>query len=246
MSAPVALNSLLTKVTSVLSAVTTAPTKGTPVVDLMTYHVNGPMLHMNWQYEEDVIATEATFTAVGSTDIMTVTSHGFRTGIKVRVSNSGGALPTGLAASTDYYVIVINANTFYLATTLLNAQTGNHINITSNGTGTNTITPQAVAGDAGDGAYLIEIPGGYEVDFNFVSVGTSTHANVVGTCTVIDTAGTPVDLQGYVTAYDSTHLAMVVNKAFVGSAALGINSADKPVKYSLQASFPVNGRNYQF
>lgn len=246
MSSPVVFNSLVTKVDSVISAVTTAPDKGVPVVDLLTYHVEGPLLHVNWQYEEDVIAEEGDFTAVAATNICTLTTHGFRTGIKVQVSNAGGALPTGLAASTDYYVIVINANTFYLASTLLNAQTGNAIDITGAGTGTHTITPQAVAGDAGDGAYLLEIPGGYEVDPNFVSVGTSTHANIVGTCTVIDSAGTPIDLQGYVTAYDSTHLAMVVNKAFIGSAALGINAADKPVKYSLKASFPVKGRNYQF
>lgn len=246
MSAPVVLNGLLKKVTSVLSASTTAPTKGTPVVDLLTYSIMGPLMHLNWQYEEDLIASAATFTAEADDDICTVVTHGFRTGIKVRVSNAGGALPTGLAASTDYYVIVIDADTFYLATTLLNAQVGNHIDLTTDGTGTNTVTPQAVAGTAGSGTYLLEIPDSYEVDSNFVSVGTGTHSNIVGECTVIDSNGTPVDLFGYVTAYDATHLAMVVNKAFVGSAALGINAADKPVKYSLRANFPIKDRNYQW
>lgn len=244
--APVALNSLLTKVTPVLSAVTTAPTFGTPVVNLMSYFLIGPMLHINWQYEEDVIASAGTFTAVGSTDVCTLTSHGFRTGIKVRVSNAGGALPTGLVAATDYYIIKIDANTFYFASSLLNAQVGNRIDLTSNGTGTNTVTPQAVAGSAGSGAYLLEVPGSYIIDSNFVSVGTSEHANVVGQFNVINSNGTPVDLQGYVTAYDSTHLAMVANKAFVGSAALGINSADKPIKYSLKAEVPVTLRNYLY
>lgn len=246
MQSPVSLNSLLIKEASVLDAVTTAPDKGTPVVDLLSYHVMGPIMHMNWQFQEDLIASAGTMTAVATTDICTLATHGFRTGIKVRVSNAGGILPAGLVAATDYYVIVIDANTFYLASTLLNAQVGNAINLTTNGTGTTTITPQAVAGDAGSGAYLLTVPGEYLIDSNFVAIGTDTHANIVGQCSVIDSNGTPVDLDGYVVAYSTTQLAMVVNKAFVGSAALGINAADKPVKYSLRASFPVTNRNYQW
>lgn len=245
MSSPVGINTLVTKATSVLDAVTTAPTKGTPVVDLLTYQVIASKMFLNWQFEEDVIASAGTFTAVATTNILTKSSHGFRTGIKVRVSNSGGALPTGLVAATDYYVIKIDADTFYLSASLLGALNGTAIiDITTNGTGTNTVTPQAVAGTAGSGTYLLEIPVGYEVDSNFISVGTSEHANVVGTFTVKDSAGTPVDLVGYVTAYDSTHLAFVANKAFISDAHLGINASDKPVKYSVNASFFVTNRNY--
>lgn len=85
-----------------------------------------------------------TFTAA-TTDICTLTAHGFNLGLIVQVSNSGGALPTGLLASTNYYVIPINANTFYLATTLANALAGTHIDITGAGSGTNTISPTALA-----------------------------------------------------------------------------------------------------
>lgn len=244
MSAPIVLNSLITKADAVITAATENPTKGTPVVDLMSYQVIAGMMHLHWQYEEDVIATEATFTADKDTDIFTVSTHGFRTGIKVRVSNAGGALPTGLAAATDYYVSVINANTFYLCESYYKALNVDYINITTNGTGTNTVTPQAVKGTAGEGVYEITIPGGYEIDTNFISVGTTTHSNIVGQCSVIDSAGTAVDLAGYVTAYTSTTLAMVVDKAFVAHNNLGIDATDKPVKYSLKACFPVTGRNY--
>jgi len=208
--------------------------------------VIGQMMHLNWQFEEDVIASAGTFTAVATTDLCTLTSHGFKTGIKVQVSNSGGALPTGLAAATDYYIIKIAANTFKLASGLVDANAGTPINLTSDGTGTNTVTPQAVAGTAGSGTYLLTVPGSYEVDPSFISVGTSTHSDIVGDCAVIDSNGTPLDYAGYVVAYSATGLAMVVNKAFVGSAALGINATDKPVKYSLVASFPVKNRNYQY
>ena len=86
------------------------------------------------------------FTADATSDVCTKATHGFKTGLKVQVSNSGGALPTGLSAATDYFVIYVSASTFQLATSLVNAQAGTAINITTNGTGTQTVTPTAIAG----------------------------------------------------------------------------------------------------
>lgn len=244
MNAPISINELLKLTTWTFDAVTTAPTKGTPVVDKLAYQQFGPWLLMQGQFQEDLIASSGTFTAAATTNIMTKSTHGFRTGIKVRVSTSG-ALPTGLVAATDYYVIKIDADTFYLSTTLLGALNGLAIiDITTNGTGTQTITPQAVAGTAGSGTYLLTLPESLEIDTNFCSVGASTHANNVGTFSVIDTAGTPIDLGGYVVAYSSTQLAFVANKLFISDAHLGINSADKPVKYSFSAMVPTTARNY--
>jgi hypothetical protein len=78
------------------------------------------------------------------TDICTKASHGFTTGLKVQVS-SDDTLPGGLVGSTDYYVIVGNANTFSLTDTLAHALAGTDIiNITNAGTGTHTITPTAL------------------------------------------------------------------------------------------------------
>lgn len=245
--AEVYYNSLIKKTTVSISAVTTAPTVGDPLVDLFIYQIVGPWLYMNWQYQENVIASAGTFTAVASTDIFTKSSHGFVTGTKVRVSNSGGALPTGLAAATDYYVIKIDANTFYLAASRsASANPLAFIDITSNGTGTNTVTPQAVAGTAGSGTYLITLPESLIIDSNYVSIGTTTHSNIVGQCAAIDSAGTPLDFVGYVTAYDTTHLAMVVNKTFISDAYMGINATDKPVKYSISAKVPITSRNYLY
>lgn len=86
------------------------------------------------------------FTAVAATDVCTKTAHGMKTGLKVQVSNSGGALPAGLSGATDYFVIVIDANTFKLASSLVNANAGTAIDLTTAGTGTQTITPTALAG----------------------------------------------------------------------------------------------------
>jgi hypothetical protein len=58
---------------------------------------------------------------------------------KVRFRNSGGALPTGLVAGTDYYTIRVSATTSRFATSRTNAIAGTAIAFTDAGTGTNVI-----------------------------------------------------------------------------------------------------------
>ncbi len=79
-----------------------------------------------------------TFTGEADDDTLTATSHGWSTGDLVRVSNSGGALPSGLSAATDYFVIRTATNTFKLASTRANALAGTQIDLTTDGTGTQT------------------------------------------------------------------------------------------------------------
>lgn len=153
MSAPIASSSLLTSVTSDLDAVTTAPTKGTPAVDVMNYVLDNQFMHLNWAFTED----------------------------------SGGA--------------------------------------------------------AGSGVYKITIPDSYEIDANYVNIGTDVTSNVVGQLVFNNDDGIVV---GYVTAYTATSLAMVVSGAFVGSANLGLGSAKAPVTYNVKAIIPIANRNYNY
>lgn len=73
------------------------------------------------------LVTAAGFTAksftvtIASPGVFTYAGHGFSNGARVRLATTG-ALPTGLTAGVDYFVEVIDANTFYLATTLLGAR----------------------------------------------------------------------------------------------------------------------------
>jgi hypothetical protein len=67
------------------------------------------------------------------------------TGTKVRLTTAG-VLPTGLAISTDYWVIRVNANTIQLASTVYNAQFGIPIDLTGAGSGNSTIVIQYVDG----------------------------------------------------------------------------------------------------
>lgn len=87
-----------------------------------------------------------TFTGEADDDTATATAHGLQTGDgPVRVSNSGGALPTGLAAGTDYYIIRTGANTFKFAASRPLALAGTAIDLTGDGTGTQTMSDTATS-----------------------------------------------------------------------------------------------------
>lgn len=75
------------------------------------------------------------FTADNVTDTMSFTGHGLANGTAVEVTNSGGALPAGLSAGVEYYIVNQTANTFQLSAT----SGGAVINFTTDGTGSHTV-----------------------------------------------------------------------------------------------------------
>ncbi len=92
----------------------------------------------------DVIANNVTtgleaqplyaFTANATTDRITKNAHGLKPENQIELSNSGGALPAGLAVSTRYYPVNIHPNTFQVST----EPSGAAIDITGTGTGTHS------------------------------------------------------------------------------------------------------------
>lgn len=83
---------------------------------------------------------DITFTAANATEIFTSVAHGMATGAgPFRVSNSGGALPTGLAIDTDYWIILTTVDTFQLAASYADAIALTELLITTDGTGTQTL-----------------------------------------------------------------------------------------------------------
>lgn len=88
-------------------------------------------------------ATPVTFTATNGTETLSAAAHGLSTGDPIRVVNAGGALPAPLVTATDYYAIRTGTGTFQLATTRANALRGTAINLTTDGTGTNSFTRRA-------------------------------------------------------------------------------------------------------
>ncbi len=78
---------------------------------------------------------------------ITITAHGFVTGLAVQASSTG-TLPSPLLTATDYYVIVVDENTIKLATTLNNAIAGTAIDLTDKGSNNavGTLTADALTG----------------------------------------------------------------------------------------------------
>jgi len=75
---------------------------------------------------------------IAAPGVVTNTGHGLLTGDCIYFSTTG-ALPAGIIASTNYYVIYINANTFYIASTYALAQAGTKITTTGSQSGTHTL-----------------------------------------------------------------------------------------------------------
>jgi hypothetical protein len=75
-----------------------------------------------------------TFTVSATTDLLTKVAHGVKPDQQVVLSNSGGALPAGLSASTPYFAIQVTPNSFGLSTT----PGGALVDITGAGTGTHS------------------------------------------------------------------------------------------------------------
>jgi hypothetical protein len=87
------------------------------------------------------VATVPT-TDVNITDnIITETSHNYITGQAVVYDDGGATAITGLTDGTTYYVIVVDANSYKLATTAANALAGTAIDISGTGNNAQTFSP---------------------------------------------------------------------------------------------------------
>ncbi len=134
----------------------------------------------------------STFTADSTTDrIALVTDLGLPTGYPCTVSSTL-TLPTGLSAATTYYLILVSAGVYKLATSRANALLHSGIDLTTNGTGTMTLSPSGVVAEndlwwsrvSGTTGYICSsyanAIAGTSIDFTSTPVGVYT-ISFVGT-----------------------------------------------------------------
>ena len=110
------------------------------------------------------------------------TAHGLTSGLKVQLTTSS-ALPSGLSLATDYFVIVVDANNFKLAVSLVNALAGTAVALANAGVGNQTVTPVALAGGT------IKLEQANDLNGPWVILGSAT--NVTADADVILSADRP-------------------------------------------------------
>lgn len=136
----------------------------------------------------ELLAASAFNTA---TDRITIASNADRwfSGAKVRFTTTG-TLPGGIAAATDYYINRVSSTEIRLSATLADALAGNIIDITSQGTGTHTMTQTLTSRAAGD-------KGGEEAHaLSIFETPAHTHPLKYSTATYTSGAGTMVGTVG--------------------------------------------------
>ncbi len=149
------VNSLATGDKVVLSGVGTLPTglnknteyyvitTGSPnVYKLATSYANA-MSSTSIDFSGSSVGTLSaihSYQVMPSVDTYTVAGHGLTTGTRIRFTATGSSTLAGSVFEyNDYYAIVIDPNTFKIASSADEADAGIAVDITSSGTGTSTI-----------------------------------------------------------------------------------------------------------
>jgi hypothetical protein len=86
-----------------------------------------------------VLVNSQTFTASSSTGLLLSYANDFKSGTKVRFTNAGGALPVGISAGVDYWLVRQGATTAKVATSFANYIAGSVVAYTDGGSGTHTM-----------------------------------------------------------------------------------------------------------
>jgi hypothetical protein len=90
---------------------------------------------------DQTLINSIAFTATSATPtVLTTTGWDIQTNTAVRLTNAGGALPTGLSLATTYYVNRTGAATCNLATSRANLAAGTYVAASDTGSGTHTVT----------------------------------------------------------------------------------------------------------
>lgn len=92
------------------------------------------------QYDQQALLTFASSAVDTTTETVAFPGHGLVTGYGPVMVTNPSAVPTGLTASQPYWFIAVDANHFAFATSKANALAGTKVNLTAQGSGTNTLS----------------------------------------------------------------------------------------------------------
>ena len=98
-----------------------------------------------------------TFTASSSSGLLLTYTSNWSPFQKVRFTNAGGALPTGLSVGVDYWLVNVSPTTSHVATSYTNAKNNVVISFSDSGSGTNTLNCQLPRYSTGAGVQCMFI-----------------------------------------------------------------------------------------
>lgn len=102
--------------------------------------------------------------SIATPAVVTRNGHGLSDGATWRATATTGALPTGIALNTDYFVTRVDANSFRLSTTLANQVAGTYINTSGSQSGTHTGENYTTTRGTGAGTTELELLNGVWVN----------------------------------------------------------------------------------
>lgn len=103
----------------------------------------GKFLMDQLYYRTNYYLTSTVTMTIATPGVVTWTGHGLVSGMQLQLTTTG-ALPTGLSASTTYWVNVVNANTFNLSTSIANLQAGTFIATSGSQSGVHTAVSASI------------------------------------------------------------------------------------------------------
>lgn len=163
-----------------------------------------------------LMPSAATLTAsniTAASDLVTLTNHGYWTGMPFVMSGSSGL--AGLTLGTTYYAVYVSSSTFKIATSVANALAGTVVDLTT-ASATNTLTPSFTRGSVSYVPtyfdYIRALPSPFcywtvkEQDFFFTPAGAANTISCGGTIP-LDAVCYPIINGGYVQMAAGTDLA---------------------------------------
>lgn len=97
-----------------------------------------------------VASTASTGVTIATDELAVPSNESLQTGTAVVFTTSASSPPAPLIAGTTYYVIRVNATSVKLATSVANAVAGTVINLTTQGSGTHSLTATYTTRNLGD------------------------------------------------------------------------------------------------
>ncbi len=95
-------------------------------------------------YATERYATSVVTMTIAAPGVISWTAHGLYTGQRFQLTTTG-ALPTGATASTTFWVIANDANSFWFATSLANAAAATKVTTTGSQSGTHTMVAATIS-----------------------------------------------------------------------------------------------------